>query len=86
MSDPLEDVLLSRARVRVLKIVFSKGEANISQVVRETGLNHKLVSKHLKHLVDAGLVEEVRIGRLRLFRPNWLNPKARIVEELINIL
>lgn len=86
MDNPLEEVLSSRVRVKVLKIVFDRGEVNISQIIRETGLNHKLVSKHLKYLVDSGLIEEVKIGRLRLFRPNWLNPKARTVEGLLNLL
>ncbi len=57
----------------------------MNQIIRETRLNHRSVSSHLKYLVNAGLVEEIRVGRLRLFRPNWLNPKARRLEELLTL-
>ncbi|MEM2021654.1 MAG: ArsR family transcriptional regulator [Zestosphaera sp.] len=69
----------------MVRVVFSRGEANLNQIIRETRLNHRSVTNHLKYLVSVGLVEEIRVGRLRLFRPNWLNPKARRLEELLTL-
>jgi DNA-binding transcriptional ArsR family regulator len=80
----LDEILSSKARVKVLRVILEKGEVNISQVIKETKLNHKTVHKHVNYLINAGLVEEVRVGRLRLLRPNWLNPKTRRLEEFFS--
>jgi len=82
----INDVLLSKARVKILKKLLSKGEMNISQIIDETRLNYNTVVKHLEYLTNAGLVEELRLGRARVFRPNWLNPKVRVLEALLNEL
>ncbi|MEO3993781.1 MAG: winged helix-turn-helix domain-containing protein [Desulfurococcaceae archaeon TW002] len=84
MSPQLEEVFSSKARVKVLRVILGKGEVNINQIIKETKLNYKTVCKHIDYLVNAGLVEEVKIGKLRLVRPNWLNPKTRKLEELFN--
>lgn len=84
MSSQLEEILSSKARVRVLRVILRRGEVNISQIIKDTRLNHKTVCKHVNYLVGVGLIEEVKIGRLRLLRPNWLNPKTRRLEELFS--
>ncbi|MEM0026114.1 MAG: ArsR family transcriptional regulator [Zestosphaera sp.] len=84
MSSRLEEILSSKARVKVLRVVLERGEVNINQIIRETKLNYKTVRKHVNYLVSVGLIEELRVGRLRLLRPNWLNPKVRRLEEFFN--
>lgn len=84
MSAQLDEVLSSRARIKVLRAILKRSETNISQVIRETRLNYKTVRKHVNYLVSEGLVEEVKVGRLRLLRPNWLNPKVRRLEEFFS--
>lgn len=84
MSSQLEEILSSKARVKILRVILEKGEVNVNQIIRETKLNYKTVCKHVDYLVNAGLVEEVRIGRLRLVRPNWLNPRTRKLEEFLS--
>ncbi len=85
MCAQLDELLSSKARVKVLKVILERGEVNINQIIKETRLNYKTVNKHVNYLVNAGLVEEVRVGRLRLLRPNWLNPKTRKLEEFFSI-
>lgn len=84
MSSRLEEILSSKARVKVLRVVLERGEVNINQIIRETKLNYKTVRKHVNYLVSVGFIEELRVGRLRLLRPNWLNPKVRRLEEFFN--
>ncbi len=82
----IEELFSSRGRVRVLVTVFRLGEANISRIVRETGMHHSVVARHLRKLVDAGLLEERRYGRIRLFRVNYSNPRAVVVRDLLEAL
>lgn len=84
MSTQLDEVFSSKARVKVLKVILEKGEVNINQIIKETKLNYKTVCKHINYLINSGLVEEIRVGKLRLVRPNWLNPKTRKLEEFFN--
>lgn len=84
MSSRLEEIFSSKARVKILRVILGRGEVNINQIIKDTKLNYKTVCKHVNYLVSVGLVEEVKIGRLRLFRPNWLNPKTRRLEELFS--
>lgn len=49
-------------RVRLLRLLL-EGERCVTQCMEQTGLVQSLVSKHLRRLVDAGLVESRRSGR-----------------------
>ncbi len=80
----LEEVFASRGRVKVLKTIYELGEANITKIIKLTGLNYRSVINHLSYLLKVGLVEEVSIGRARIYRPKWVNPKSRVIEELIS--
>jgi len=80
----LEDVFSSKGRVKVLKEILRRGEVNLTQLIQLTGLNYRSVVRHLNFLSRAGLIEEVRVGRARIYRPCWVNPKVRLLEEIIN--
>ena len=82
----IEDVFSSRGRVKVLKELLSEGEMNLTQLIKVTGLNYNTVVKHLNFLTEVGLVEEIRIGRVKIYRPRWVNPKVRLIEELLKDL
>lgn len=79
----LEEVLGSKVRIRILKALFRLGEANITRIARETNTHFSLVEKHLQKLKEIGIVEEKRIGRIRLFGLNYSNPKVHLLMELI---
>jgi DNA-binding transcriptional ArsR family regulator len=82
-SGTFDELFSSKGRVKVLRKLLSEGEMNLSQLIRATGLNYVTVTKHLKYLKEVGLVEELRIGRARIYRPKWVNPRTRLLEELI---
>lgn len=79
----LEEILGSKVRIRILKTLFKLGEANITRIARETNTHFSLVEKHLQRLKEMGIVEEKRIGRIRLFGLNYGNPKVHLLMELI---
>lgn len=81
-----EEVFSSRGRVKILKTLLEEGEMNLTQLIKSTGLNYKTVIKHLNFLISIGLVEEIRIGRIKIYRPRWVNPRVRLIEELLKDL
>lgn len=82
----VEDLLSSRGRVKVLKVLLNEGQANITRIVRESGLNHRLVEKHLEELVKMGIVQERRYGRLRMFMVDLRDPKVSGLSEVLRQL
>jgi DNA-binding transcriptional ArsR family regulator len=64
-EDPAAAVLAALAepnRLRLLRLLLD-GERCVTQCTQATGLVQSLVSKHLRRLVLAGLVERRRSGR-----------------------
>ncbi|MCD6301361.1 MAG: winged helix-turn-helix transcriptional regulator [Staphylothermus sp.] len=59
---------MSSSKEQILEVLEKYGELNISKLARITGLHYRVLIKRLKELVEEGLVEERRFGRLRLFR------------------
>ncbi|MDT7866494.1 MAG: ArsR family transcriptional regulator [Desulfurococcales archaeon] len=82
----LERLLSSKGRIRVLRILLREGQVNISRLIRETGLHHRLVVKHLEELKRMGLVEERRYGRLRIYEANLQDPRVSALRELLKTL
>ncbi len=82
----VERLLSSKGRVKILKLLLDKGQLNISRIVKETKLHHKLVVRHLNELIDMGLVVERRYGRLRLFEADLTNPRISAIREILREL
>lgn len=84
MSGELDvlDVIVDPTRRRILDVV-REGEHSVSALVDAVGMHQPGVSRHLKVLRDAGLVEVRRDGQRRLYRlraeplrelDEWLEP------------
>ncbi|MFB0514618.1 MAG: ArsR/SmtB family transcription factor [Candidatus Bathyarchaeia archaeon] len=82
---PIEDVLSSKGRVRILRILADIGELNISEIARRAGLNYATTNQHLKVLEEHQLVKHKKFGRIRIFRYNEENPRARMVRQLMEL-
>ena len=52
----VEKVLSSYGRVKVLGIILSSGELNISEIARRSRLSHSSVARHLQALTVSGLI------------------------------
>ena len=81
----IEDILGSRARIKILKILSKYNELSISTIISKTKLNHSNVLKHLILLKDFNLIQEKRFGRIRIFRYKDENMRARSLKRFINI-
>ena len=72
-----EELLGSRGRIRVLRVLAESGELNISEVGRRTGMNYTSVERHLKRLREIGLLREKRYGKIRIFEALFNNVTVR---------
>jgi ArsR family transcriptional regulator len=60
-------LIQDKSRLKILS-VLREGEANVSEIIRQTKLSQSLVSHHLKDLRDGGLVGYTRNGRWVSYR------------------
>lgn len=79
-----EEVLGSRSRVKILRTLAAHGEMNVTAIVTETRLNHRVVLHHLQYLSQISFVQEKVFGRIRIFRFRDENLKAKMLKNLIN--
>ena len=80
----IEDVFSSKGRVKILRILAEIGELNISEIARRAGLNYATTNQHLQILENHNLVRHKTFGRIRIFRYNEENPRARMIKQLID--
>jgi DNA-binding transcriptional ArsR family regulator len=68
-----EDLLGSKGRIRVLRVLTESRELNISEVGRRAGMNYTSVERHLEALTKMGLLNEKRYGKIRIFEITFDN-------------
>ena len=81
----IEDLLGSRARIKILKLLAQEQELSISQIIRETNLNHTNVKKNLDILKSSNLVQEKIFGRIKIYRYKFENIKAKSLKTFIDL-
>ena len=81
----IEDLLGSRARVKILKTLAIYEELTISLIIKKTRLNYSCVLKHLNFLKMNNLIQEKKFGRIKIFRYKSENMKARSLKNFIEI-
>ena len=79
----IETVFSSKGRVKILRILAEIGELNISEIARRAKLNYTTTNQHLQILETSGIVRHKNFGRIRIFRFNNENPRAKSIKELI---
>lgn len=81
----IEDILGSKARVKILKALALNEELTISLIIKKTNLNHSNVKTHLNRLKNLDLIQEKKFGRIKIYRFRIENIKARSLKTFIDI-
>jgi DNA-binding transcriptional ArsR family regulator len=79
----IEDILSSRGMVKILKILSKYEEMNITQISKKAMLDYRTTFLHLKKLVKAGIIEEKKYDKIRIFK---INKKNRIALKIIELI
>lgn len=62
-----EELLGSRGRVRILRVLTETGELNHSSICRRVGMSYTNVNIHLEKLKEIGMIREKNYGNVRMF-------------------
>lgn len=82
----LENVLCSKTRLKILKILLQANMLNVSEIAKQVGANYAKTIEHLKILEAEGIVTHKMFGkRVRLYKFDEVSPKAKAVRDLIEI-
>jgi DNA-binding transcriptional ArsR family regulator len=75
LSDPTRRAILER---------LGAGDASVSALAEPFSMSQPAISRHLKVLEDAGLIETERVGqsRLRRLRPHGLGAARAFIEDM----
>lgn len=71
-------------RLRLIGVLCAGGVHSIAQLTANTQLTRQAVTKHLQVLAEAGLVQDLRVGRERLwqFDPTQVEAARRSLETI----
>jgi predicted transcriptional regulator len=79
----IETVFSSKGKVKILKILVEIGELNISEIARRAKLNYTTTNAHLQVLEASGIVRHKNFGRIRIFRFNEDDSRAKRIKQLM---
>jgi DNA-binding transcriptional ArsR family regulator len=78
----LEEVFSSKTRLKILKLIYTLGQLNVSDIGRRININYTSTTSHIKILESEGILELRTYGRIRLYRFSS-SKKAQAVAGLI---
>jgi predicted transcriptional regulator len=78
-----EEVLSSKARLKILKLLNTLGSLNVSDIARQIGANFTATSDHLRLLEAEGVLQVHVYGRVRMYRFKEGSAKAKAIQSLI---
>ncbi|MBO3832339.1 MAG: helix-turn-helix transcriptional regulator [Candidatus Brockarchaeota archaeon] len=79
----LEEISSSVSGSRIFWRLLRNGEMSLSEIIRQTNLNHSVVKKRVSRMVEMGLVKEKSFGRIRIYAINQGNPNIRLLLNLV---
>jgi len=81
----IEDVLSSRGRIKIIKVLAKEIELNISEIARQSQLNHSTACRHLDYLESVGIIQKKVFGRIKIYRFKLENVKVKGLKSLFDI-
>ncbi len=82
-SPPLDRILSSGGRIRILTLLSEVEQLHLTEIAKRTDQSYSATERHLGDLLQAEIVEERDYGRVRVFKLNLTNDRAKLLQELI---
>ncbi len=79
----IEEVFSSKPRMKILKLIYTLGSLNVSDVARRVKINYTATAEHLRVLESEGILQVHTYGRVHMYRFNEGSVKAKAVAALI---
>ncbi|MFX1312370.1 MAG: winged helix-turn-helix domain-containing protein [Promethearchaeota archaeon] len=81
----VENILGSKARIKILKTLAKNKELTLSLIINNTRLNYTNAIRHLNYLKKINIIQEKRFGRIKIFRYKIENIRARSFKNFLEI-
>jgi predicted transcriptional regulator len=81
----LEDVLCSKTRIRILKVMVRLGRLNVSTIAKMMRINYCASLRHLEILENAGFLQRSDYGRSRLYRFNENSVTCQVLFKVLEV-
>lgn len=78
----LEELLGSKNKIRILKMLLHYGTIPLSYIRKHINMNYRDLKGYLKSLIDAGILKEYDIGGMKIYE---VSENDEIVELLLNL-
>src|SRR5213594_3433957 len=82
-SPPLDKILSRSGRIRILTLLSKVEQLHLTEIAKRTDQSYSAAERHLDDLSQAGIAEERDYGRVRVFKLNLANDRAKLLQELI---
>lgn len=69
--------------MRLLLLLAQHDELNITSLSKNTGINHSKMSEHITEMVELGVLQEKRFGRIRIISYNMESEGGRRLKEFL---
>ncbi|MEZ0319921.1 MAG: winged helix-turn-helix domain-containing protein [Pyrobaculum sp.] len=79
----IEVILGAPLRIRIIMTLWKYGEINATELAHILGTNYRGLIRHVQELSKFGIVEEKRVGRIRLVRLRNIGPIDELIRALI---
>ncbi len=67
-EDLLVEAFSNRTRLRIIKLLWKSNGMNISRIARNLNISYSSAENNLEALRRASIIEETRLGRVRIYR------------------
>ena len=71
---------------KIMRVLVQEGEVNLSHLLHETMLNYNILKKCLEDMERVGVVNTLRIGRLKIIGLNWSNKLTPTLYDLVRAI
>lgn len=83
LIDLIEEISSSVSGSRIFWKLFKNSEMSLSEIIRQTNLNHKIVRRKIGIMMEKGLIREKAFGRMKIYVLNQENRRVRMLLNLI---
>ncbi len=81
----LEDVFYSRVVIRIIRCLLRNDFDSGSNLVRISRTNYDTFKKHIKILMEYGIVKERRLGKIKVYMINKESPLYDKLRKIFSI-
>jgi len=81
----LEDIIGSRNKVKILRILASHELISFSELRKRIGLNYNALKKYLNTLIRAGILKEYEISKFKIYKLRREDRRVKHIIELFKV-